>query len=427
MANDTPYGWLEATAESSPDAPALFFPAGVVSYRELHTQVMARVRSLRSEIVEGSIVPAVMQLDLPSIIEMLAIMRCGGVLLPYRSLRPGFPSIERDGAAVCIPTSGSSGESQLVPLSYTNISASVAASRERLNTGPDDRWLATLPLDHVGGLSVLWRSLEAGGAAVVSPFGPLLPGFIDDVRPTIASLVPTMVHRLLDWSPDSLASIGSILTGGAGTSSGLLDRAHTCGASIIVTYGLTEASSQVATAIPGSPERSSVVVGPPLDGFSIRILGPHGEVGPGEQGRIEIDGPAVFNGYLGQPPRSEPFLTSDVGFVTEDGSLGVVGRSDDIIVVGGRNVSTRALGDMIVATGLVRDAMVVGIPDPEWGSIPVAIVDVAPPNSLRAVEEALAEIGETGHAPHRWIEGGVPLLPNGKHDRVSARRMFGAG
>ncbi|NHZ71223.1 MAG: AMP-binding protein [Proteobacteria bacterium] len=204
----------------------------------------------------------------------------------------------------------------------------------------------------------------------------------------------------------------------------LMDRASEHGVSIVQTYGLTEASSQVATAVPGSSSRSTSVVGPPLDGFSVRIVGPHEEMGPGEHGRIEIEGRAVFSGYLGQEHRSEPFLTSDIGFITADGSLGVVGRGDDIIVVGGNNVSTGALREVIVSMAGVRDAIVVGIPDAEWGSVPGVVIDLDATYTIDAIEDSVTDRVERGHAPHRWIAAAVPLLPNGKHDRVTAQRML---
>jgi len=256
MVSDTPHGWLERYAVSAPDAPALFLDSGVLTYGELQKQVVSRAKALRRIVVERAIEPVAVRPDIVSIVEILAIMRVGAVPLPYSDTLPTPPAHKLDGAAICVSTSGSTGARRLVPLSYPNISAAVEASRERLDTGPSDRWLATLPLDHVGGLSVLWRSLEAGGSAIVAPFGRSLVGVIEASKPTIASLVPTMVHRLLNWSPDALASVGRVLVGGAGTSDGLASRARDLGVILVPTYGMTEASSQVATAITGSQPAS---------------------------------------------------------------------------------------------------------------------------------------------------------------------------
>jgi len=424
MASDTPYGWLESFAESEPGAPALFFDAGVITYGELHKQVVSRAKALRRIVAEGAIEPVAMRHDIVSIVEMLAIMRAGAVPLPYSDEPPTPPGHGLDGAAICLSTSGSGGVRRLVPLSYRNISASVVASRERLATGPSDRWLATLPLDHVGGLSVLWRSFEAGGSAIVAPFGRSVVGVIERVRPTIASLVPTMVHRLFQWSPDVLGSFGSVLVGGAGTPSALALEARRLGVSLVPTYGMTETSSQVATAVAGSNPAVSSVVGPPLSGFDVTIIGESGEALVGEQGAIEIDGPAVFSGYVGHPPRSGAFRTSDIGFLTPQGELGVVGRADDVVVVGGVNVSLHLLRETTQAVSGVLDVAVVGIPDQEWGAIPCVMVETDTECTLQDIQEEVLENVPREHVPHRWLLASIPLLPNGKHDLSAVRAMF---
>jgi len=424
MASDTPYGWLESFAESEPGAPALYFDAGVITYRELHKQVVSRTKALRRTMDEGAIEPVAMRHDVVSIVEMLAIMRAGAVPLPYLDTPPRPPGHRLDGVAICVPTSGSEGVRRLVPLSYRNISASVAASRERLGTGPSDRWLATLPLDHVGGLSVLWRSLEAGGSAIVAPFGRSVVGVIERARPTIASLVPTMVHRLLEWSPDVLSSVGAVLVGGAGTSSALALEARRLGVTLVPTYGMTETSSQVATAIAGSSPAASFVVGRPLNGFDVTIIGGSGEAAVGEPGTIEIDGPAVFSGYVGHPPRSGSFRTSDIGYLTPQGELAIVGRADDIVVVGGVNVSLRGIRETSQAVRGVLEAAAVGIPDPEWGTIPCVMVEVDATRSGEDVQHEILERFPRGHAPHRFLFAPIPLLPNGKLDLLLVRAMF---
>ncbi|MCL1597567.1 MAG: AMP-binding protein, partial [Actinomycetia bacterium] len=215
MNTDTPQSWLERGAQSDPHAAALVMADGAVSYGDLAAQVHQRVRSLRHEVDTGVLVPVPVRLDMPSIVEMLAVMKIGGVVVPYGAHRPRLDGHPPRGAAVCLPTSGTRGRPQMVPLSYDNIAASVAASRTRLGNGPQDRWLATLPLTHVGGLSVLWRSLEAGGAVIVAPFDELLPDVLEGTLPTFASLVPTMLYRLMKSAPDELSRIGTVLIGGA--------------------------------------------------------------------------------------------------------------------------------------------------------------------------------------------------------------------
>ncbi len=424
MDTDTPFAWLQEAAESEPDAPALILADGIVSYSDLEYQVRARSRSLAHDVSPGSIVPAPMRLDLPSIVEMVALMRSHAVVLPYLDRPPEVTAALQPGTAVCVPTSGSGGVSKLVPLSYANIAASVRASRSRLGTDATDRWLATLPLTHVGGLSVIWRSLASGGAAVVAPFDNSIVDIVERTRPTVASLVPTMVYRLLDRSPESLAAIDLILVGGTHLPRALIARAHERGIGLVPTYGMTETASQIATASPGVVASGGDVVGPPLDGFSVTIRGDAGPLRPRQVGVIEVEGPAVFRGYLGEPARTGPFRTSDLGFMTEDGRLGVVGRVDDIVVSGGENVSLAAVRDAITEIEGVTDVAAVGVADPEWGTIVCALVEVSGPLAADDLRESAASLLPVCARPKRWIIGTVPLLENGKHDTSAVRRIF---
>ena len=312
----------------------------------------------------------------------------------------------------------------MVPLSYQNIAASVASSRKRLGNGPQDRWLATLPLTHVGGLSVLWRSFESGGSIAVAPFDASLSHRLEAFRPSVASLVPTMVYRLLESAPDALAAIGTVLTGGARLPRTIRDDAARRGIALVPTYGMTETTSQVATAIPGRPHSGINVIGPPLDGFSVTIETAEGSSRVGEPGVIVVDGPAVFAGYLGEPSREAAFATSDIGYLTTEGVLAVVGRQDDVVVTGGENVDLTVVRDTVLGFPDVIDAIVVGVPDPEWGSIVCVLVDGPDPDAEGNLSELARELLEPAHRPRRWAFGTIPLLANGKHDVRAVHGLF---
>ncbi|MGI9641377.1 MAG: class I adenylate-forming enzyme family protein, partial [Acidimicrobiia bacterium] len=315
-----------------------------------------------------------------------------------------------DGAVVCLATSGTAGAARLVPLTMANLTASAEASRARLGTGADDRWLACLPLTHIGGLSVLLRSFEAGGAAVVGPFGDSTPTLIERMRPSVASFVPTMVHRLVEADPDAIASIDLVLVGGASLSTSLFERARTVGVNLVPTYGMTETSSQVATPSPGQP----------LDGFTVSIASPQ----TGGPGRIIVDGPAVFSGYLGEDARTGPFITNDIGVMAPDGSLTVLGRADDVVITGGENVSLSSVQDVLTGIAGIHDVVVVGVGDDEWGTAVCALV-VAP--SLERAQQGAEEVLASHEVPKRWATTDrIPLLPNGKVDSEAVRSHFEA-
>ena len=284
-----------------------------------------------------------------------------------------------------------------------------------------DRWLLALPLNHVGGMSVLWRSFEAGGTAVVAPFGPTVVDTISRFEPTVASWVPTMVHRLLASDPDALARIGLNLVGGASLGASLRSRIAEAGIEVTPTYGMTEAASQVATHRPGAEDALDGTAGEPLDGVSVTIVDPDDE----GFGRIAVGGPQVFGGYLGREPRTGPFVSNDVGQLTDHGKVRVMGRIDDIVVTGGENVSLGSVSEALYATDLVSDAAVVAVDDAEWGVAVCALV------ASNAAPEAITERVQSMHPPHMVpkrvvVTDAIPLLPNGKHDMDAVRAALGS-
>lgn len=426
MAIETPNEWLGYVARTDPGRVCLVSDEEVLTYGEVLEFVEARAGEITASINEHEIVLVKVEIDVRSIIELLAIQVAGGVPLPYIGEPPELPVATAEGAAVCVETSGTGGLRKIVPLSYANIAASVTASRQRLGNGADDRWLLSLPLNHVGGLSILWRSLEAGGAVIVSPFDSS-GGPIERHRPTYASMVPTMVHRLLQRNPDALASIGAVLVGGASLSSRLWSEADGAGVHLVPTYGMTETGSQIAT-LPARDERRELgLVGRPLDGFSVTIVDPAGaDVAALTTGRIAVEGPAVFHSYLGEAERSKPFVTSDLGRLSITGDLYIEGRRDDVVVSGGENVSTVHVADALAGIDGVSDVCVVSIDDSEWGSIVVAMV--VADRRIDSSTTMVATLLDRQVRPKRWImTDEIPKLHNGKHDVEAVRAAFDSG
>ncbi|MFB6201713.1 MAG: class I adenylate-forming enzyme family protein [Halorhabdus sp.] len=278
-------------------------------------------------------------------------------------------------------TSGTTGEPQGVRLTLSNLFASAIASAFRLGVDPDDRWFISIPMAHMGGFAPIVRSTLYGTAMVVqSTFDPAdSAGAMREYDVTGVSFVPTMLSRLLDdrWRPP--ASLRFVLLGGASASRDLIDRCEREEVPVYPTYGMTETASQVATATPTQAFDNPGTVGQPLMFTQVAVIDDGESVAPGETGEIVIEGPTVTPGYLDDEETARVFdehglHTGDLGYRDEAGRLYVVGRLDDRIVTGGENVNPDEVADVIESRSDVEEAVVVGVPDDEWGERVAALV-----------------------------------------------------
>jgi O-succinylbenzoic acid--CoA ligase len=270
-------------------------------------------------------------------------------------------------------------------LTYGNFLWSALASAFRLGTDPADRWLVCLPLYHVGGLSIIFRCCLYGTAMVLEP-GFHVPAVSQALRSqgvTLVSLVPTMLHRLLESKSlnGSGSSLRCILIGGAALSPALLEQSLALKLPIATTYGLTEAASQVATAFPAELDHRPGHVGPPLMFSSVEVVDSGGQaLPPGGIGEILVSGPTVMRGYYRQPDATRQTLrggklySGDLGYLDERGNLWLVQRRTDLIVSGGENVYPSEVEQALRAHPAIEDVCVVGLPDAEWGQCVAAAV-----------------------------------------------------
>lgn len=329
---------------------------------------------------------------------------------------PGMTAPTLDGlsgAVLVVYTSGTTGEPKGVRLTRENLEAAARASMDHLDHGPDDTWLAVMPLHHVGGLSILVRSAFAGGAVLLEErFDPVAVASALRGEATIVSVVPTMLQRLLEVDPGPYPRLRAVLVGGGPIPDGLLERAAEAGLPALPSYGMTEAFGQVATLRPGSePARRAHL----LPGVEIRIE---------EDGRIAVRGPQVSPGYLGEPDRDEDWLvTNDLGVLDDEGVLTVLGRADTVIVTGGEKVDPATVERRLVEHPGVEEAVVVGLPDEEWGEVVACLYSgIAQPGDLRSW---LGERLPGYMVPKQWrAVGGIPRTSLGKPDRAAAAAAF---
>lgn len=323
---------------------------------------------------------------------------------------PGHAGPPHPDARIVVMTSGTSGASRPVVLTGENVAASAAASQARLGNGPGDRWLCVLPLHHVGGLSILWRSARDGGTVVLEErfSAPGTAALLASGSIAFASLVPTMLRRVLEENSGPFPGVRAVLVGGGPCDPALLARARRAGLPALATYGMTETTSQAATEAPAEAGARPGSAGRLLDGFEVRVVDEVGRLlPPGELGRLELRGAAVSPGYVGEPERGpgEWLCTDDLGFLDGDGYLFVVGRADDVIITGGEKVLPAGVEAVLRQHPQVADARVFGEDDPDWGQQVAAEVVLVPGASLDPGGLAAhARAHLAGHqVPRRWV------------------------
>src|SRR6266516_71838 len=436
--------WLAQRSQRCPDRTALVADGSEVTYVELEAESTWVARRLAAQGVRrDSIVSLTMRPGREQVVLIHALMKLGAVLLP---LNPRLTEEERtaviaveepavdlgdpgqltqteadlpllgehdmDDVACHVLTSGSGGVPHAVGLTYGNFLWSAVGSGFNIGVQPEDRWLCCLPLSHVSGLGIVMRSVIYGTTAVLHDGfdAERVAAALAEDRITVVSLVTTMLSRLLEAGAD-LSGPRAILVGGGPVPEEPLQEALARGATVVQTYGLTEACSQVTTLAPGEARRKLGSAGRPLLTTHLRI----------EDGEILVQGPTVAPGLAD----GDGWLhTGDLGRIDEEGFLYVEDRIDDMIVTGGENIVPAEVEKVLLLHPEVADAAVVGREDPEWQQAVTAIVvlkdgSAATPDELRRhCAEALAGF----KVPKRVeLASALPRTPSGKLMRRALR------
>ncbi len=336
---------------------------------------------------------------------------------------------DRNKPALIMFTSGTTGYSKAVPLTWENICASAEISNEMLNSFGHGMWQAALPLYHIGGFQVIVRSLlNANPFMLYERFDATR--ILTDARTegaTHISVVDRMLQEMIHAdraSGDALRDYTCILIGGGPLNAQTMERARVRGARIYASYGMTETSSQIANApaLPAFggglrllPEYEAHIVDPGQDGF----------------GRLAVKGPGVFAGYLNARAAFTVdgfFLTGDTAAL-RDGLLFVKERTKDMFVSGGENIYPAEICQKLMSVEGVSDAHVFGVPDAKWGRRPVAFVERdahAGPGSLkhRIRTTLTSQLSRLYMPKHIYALDEFPRTGIGKIDRAALEAMY---
>ena len=411
--------WLVSAARRAPAVVAVESEGVSLRYADL----LARARGADLDVAAGERVAVALPPGVDFVAAVWAVLLRGAVLVPVDlRLGPSEQAARLAGARVTVReplggqsdrlqtgmmdlgqplavlhTSGTTAAPKPVELTWRNFQASALGSAVALGLDRAERWLCPMPLVHVGGLSVAIRSAIYATTAVLHErfdTDRVLAELSDPGRRiTLVSLVPTMLARLLDAGLREPPTLRWALLGGGPIAPALLERAAAAGVPVAPTYGMTEASSQIAT------------FGWPLPGTEVRI---------DAAGEILVRGDTVAPASLA----GDGWLhTGDLGRLDAEGRLEITGRAADTIVTGGENVAPAEVEAVLLEHPAVVDAGVYARPDEQWGEAVVAAVvaragEPADPEAIRA--HCAARLAGYKVPKEVRLVDGLPRTPSGK-------------
>lgn len=436
-----PETWLDIHASHAPERVALCADGRTLTYGELRSEARAVATGLvEAGVGAGDRVAVALSPGCDYALLIHALLLVGATLCPIDARDPadtrGFDRVftENDevprgdpepftpgqwlpDSPVCeIRSSGSTGEAKLIPLSAGNIFWSAMGSAHALGVEERDRWLVCLPVFHVSGLMPIYRALIYGTAVT------LLAGFspesvteeLGSGDVTGLSLVPTALADLLQGEPAALRNPRVVLVGGAATPENFVEGAVTSGVRLALTYGMTEASSQVAVLVPDQVAAAPGSVGIPLVTSRVRVM----------DGEIQVSGPTVSRVAAGDDGW---YRTGDLGRLDEQGRLWVEGRKDEMILSGGENVFPVEVESALRLHPGVADALAFPVVDPRWQE---RVEAVFVPAEGSVVEEAQLISHCREHLPPPKIPkrihpiAEIPIGATGKPNRRELTERF---
>ncbi len=291
------------------------------------------------------------------------------------------PGIED--TAVIIFTSGSTGTPKGVELSFNNLIQSAVTGDQIFRHREGDRWLASLPFYHVGGLSVIIRCFYYGAALIIpaSLEAEHLSFAIEKYKPTLTSLVTTQLKRFIDSGFKPNPELRHVLLGGGFIDPLLVKNAYNSNWNVSKSYGITETASFVTALSTDEFRLKPDSAGKALPPNQILIVdedrNPLPSMRPGE---IAVKAQSVAKGYFGSREESsnkfsgDIFYSGDYGWLDEEGYLFIEARRNDLIVSGGENISPFEVEKEILIHPNIKEACVFGIEDDEWGQAVAAAI-----------------------------------------------------
>ena len=395
----------------------IFLPINIL-YREREVGHIVADAEPRAIVAAGPVPGQSVFVDVAEIAAAAAAPVVEGLLpadAPGASITSGSP-------LAIVYTSGTTGTAKGAILTHGNFVANATSLVDAWRFTADDRLLLPLPLFHVHGLGNGVGCWLASGCRlrVLERFEyeKAAAEFLE-FRPTVLFAVPTIYVRLLGLPGDVAREIGRGMRLFVSGSAPLPAHVHEAfrerfGHAILERYGMTETFMNVSNPYDG--ERRAGTVGFPLPGVEVRLVCEDGRVaGVDEPGEVQVRGANVFAGYWRRDDATRAafvdgwFRTGDIGVRSADGYVSLRGRSTDLIISGGFNIYPREIEEVILDWPGVREAVVVGAPDPVRGEVPVAYVAVGDGYDEAALVDGLRKALASFKIPRAFVR--VDALP----------------
>lgn len=345
----------------------------------------------------------------------------------------GVIARKKTDVAAILYTSGTTGRSKGAMLTHENLRANAMATSACWSWGERDVLLHALPIFHVHGLFIALHCSLLNGTTTIFARSFAVAEILEWLpRATVMMGVPTYYARLLkdpSFGPESCAGVRLFISGSAP----LTEQAHVeferrTGQKILERYGMSEAV--VITTNPLEGERIAGTVGYALPGVQVRVADADGvPVSAGDIGMIEVSGQSLFSGYWQMPEKTAEemrsdgfFITGDLGTLTADGRLTIVGRSKDLIISGGYNVYPKEVEQALDELAEIAESAVFGVPHADFGeAVIAAVVPQADDVLLAAVDTALADVLARFKQPKRVIN--LKELPRNTMGKVQKNKL----
>jgi malonyl-CoA/methylmalonyl-CoA synthetase len=352
-----------------------------------------------------------------------------------------FNTIDRrpDDLVALLYTSGTTGRSKGAMLTQNNLLSNAKTLKNLWEINEDDILIHALPIFHTHGLFVALNTALLAGAEVTFLQKFEITEIIEAIRAsTLLMGVPTFYTRLLadERLTAHLAKNMRLFISG---SAPLLADTHEeftrrTGHYILERYGMTE--TNMITSNPYNGERRPGTVGKPLPDVEIQINDTQTgrENADGEIGMIEVRGPNVFKGYWNMPDKTALelkengfFITGDLGKLSSDGYLSIVGREKDLIISGGYNVYPKEIEDVLNELEKIDETAVFGISDNDFGERVVAAVVMAENESFDKSETEVfvnEKLARYKQPKEYFVLKSLPRNSMGKVQKNELRKQF---